>query len=245
MYCESKLAEEARQRIPHHGPGHLHRLIGLVDIRFVNSSELGARAWDVTEASNDLFLFAALWCELDVMNRAGLGGTHGDGEGEVASGVGCTNSATEPDEVGGVLCDFASCTAAPSGAVEGLGVAGRVTAVTVAFDRSGNIELAGEAHRDLDSRGSPPRGGGVDNAEDADCLLSGRTCGRVSSVYQLDTGREEFAYRRGEIRSLAFTGPQRFSTSLVFCDIYGPDVGYRAIMQTQVVAGPVSALRQI
>ena len=184
----------------------------------MNSSELGARAWDVTKASNDLSLSAALWCELDVINWAGLGGAHGDGEGGVTLGVGCTNDATELDEVGGVLCDFASCTAAPGGAVEGLGVAGRVTSVTVASDRSSNIELAGEAHRELDSQGGSSRGGGVDNAEDADCLLSGRTCGRVSSVYQLDADREEFAYRRGEFRSLAFTGPRSFSTSLVFCD---------------------------
>ena len=33
-----------------------------------------------------------------------------------------------------VLCDFASCTDTPEGAVEDLGVADRVTSVTVAFD---------------------------------------------------------------------------------------------------------------
>ena len=45
--------------------------------------------------------------------------------------------------------------------------------------RSSDVELTVE-RRGFGSRGCSPRGGGVDNPEDADCLFSGRTCGRAS-----------------------------------------------------------------
>ena len=61
----------------------------------MSSSELGARAWDVTKVSSDFFLSAALWYKLDVMDSAGLDGAYGDGEGGMALGVGRRNDATE------------------------------------------------------------------------------------------------------------------------------------------------------